>query len=58
MQLYVDAVTRVLDQRRGDWGGGMFYGGGYEAVFGAVKRGGKNYLQTARITLEVDASIQ
>jgi hypothetical protein len=58
VQLYVDAVTRVLDQRRGDWGSGLFYGGGYEVIFGAVKRGGKSYLQTAKITLEVDVSIQ
>ncbi len=58
VQLYVDAVTRVLDRRRGDWGDGMFYGGGYEVVFGPVKRGGKNYLQTAKITLEVDVSLQ
>ncbi|MBI4876801.1 MAG: hypothetical protein HY822_19365 [Acidobacteria bacterium] len=58
VQLYADAVTRVLEQRRGDWGGGLFYGGGYEVVFGAAKRGGKNYLQTATITLDVDVSIQ
>jgi hypothetical protein len=58
VQLYVDAVTGVLDRRRGDWGDGLFYGGGYEAVFGPVKRGGKNYVQTAKITIEVDVSIQ
>jgi len=58
VQLYVDAVTAVLDRRRGDWGDGLFYGGGYEAVFGPVKRGGKNYVQTAKITIEVDVSIQ
>jgi len=58
VQLYVDAVTAVLDGRRGDWGDGLFYGGGYEAVFGPVKRGGKNYVQTAKITIEVDVSIQ
>jgi hypothetical protein len=58
VQLYVDAVTAVLDRRRGDWGDGLFYGGGYEAAFGPVKRGGKNYVQTAKITIEVDVSIQ
>lgn len=58
VQLYVDAVTKVLDRRRGDWGSGLFYGGEYEVVFGPVKRGGKSYLQTAKITLEVDVSIQ
>ena len=57
VQMYVDAVTRVLDQRRGDWGGGMFYTGGYEVDFGAVKRGGKNFLQTAAIQFDVHVSV-
>lgn len=54
---YVDAVTRVLDANRGDWGGGMFFGGGYEASFGPVKRGGKNFLQVAKVSIGVDVSI-
>ena len=58
VQLYVDAVTAVLDRHRGDWGDGLFYGGGFEVVFGPVKRGGKNYVQTAKITIEADVSIQ
>src|SRR5436853_549189 len=37
LEVYVDAVTRILDQNRGDWGGGMFYTGGYEAAFGDMK---------------------
>lgn len=56
LQMYVDAVARVLDENRGDWGGGMFYAGGYEAVFGPVKRGGKNFAQTAKVTFEVGVS--
>jgi hypothetical protein len=57
LQLYVDAVAQVLEKNRGDWGGGMFYTGGYEAVFGGVKRGGKNYIQTAKITFELQVSV-
>ncbi len=57
LQLYVDAVAQVLDKSRGDWGGGMFYTGGYEAVFGGVKRGGKNYIQTAKITFDLQVSV-
>ena len=57
LEIYVDTVTRVLDQNRGDWGGGMFYTGGYEAVFGEMTRGGKNFIQTAKITFEVAVSI-
>lgn len=54
---YVDAVTRVLEANRGDWGGGMFFGGGYEVSFGPVKRGGKNFLQAAKVSIEIDVSI-
>jgi hypothetical protein len=56
LQLYVDAVTQVLDHSRGDWGDGMFYGGGYQASFGPVKHGGRNFLQTAKVSFEVEIS--
>ena len=56
LQLYVNAITLILEQSRGDWGGGMFYAGGYEVAFGPVKHGGRNFLQIAKITLEVGAS--
>ncbi len=55
--LYVDAAIAVLNVNRGDWGGGMFYSGGYEIVFQPVKRGGKNFLQTAKVTFEVNVSL-
>jgi hypothetical protein len=55
-QLYADAVTRVLDQNRGDWGDGVFYGGGYEVSYGPVKHGGRNFLQIAKISFTVDIS--
>lgn len=57
VQLYADALTKVLDGSRGDWGDGMFYTGGYEVVYNPVKHGGKNFLQTAKVTFEVDVSI-
>lgn len=57
LQLLVDAVTVVLDTHRGDWGGGMLYGGGYEVSFGPVKHGGKNFLQAAKVSFDVDVSI-
>lgn len=56
LQLYADAVMQVLDRSRGDWGGGLFYAGGYEAEFGAVRRGGKNLLQIAKISFDVEVS--
>lgn len=56
LQLYVDAVTDVLENSRGDWGQGISYSGGYEIQFAAVKPGGRNFTQTAKVTLEVDVS--
>ena len=56
LQLYVDAITQVLEQNQGDWGQGMFYTGGYEVAFGPVKHGGRNFIQIAKITFEVGAS--
>jgi hypothetical protein len=56
LELYVDAVTQVLHDNRGDWGQGMFFPGAYEVSFGAVKHGGKNYIQVAKIMLDVEIS--
>ena len=51
-----DAVTQILDANRGNWGQGAFYTGGYEVTFDPVKQGGKNFLQVAKVTFEVDMS--
>jgi capsid protein len=51
-----DAITSTLNASRGDWGDGMFYSGGYEVSFGAVKRGGRNFTQVAKVTFEVAVS--
>jgi hypothetical protein len=56
LQSYVDAVTQVLDDNRGDWGDGVFYGGGYEIGFGGVKHGGRNFLQLAKLSLVLEIS--
>ena len=56
LELYTDAVTAALGASRGDWGNGMFYCGEYQAVFGAVKHGGKNFQQVAKITFEIGVS--
>lgn len=57
VQLYVDAVIQVLDQNRGDWGEGVFYGGTYEVIYGAAKHGGRNFIQIAKITFAVEISV-
>lgn len=55
-KLYAEAVTHVLDLNRGDWGEGVFYSGGYEVTFEAMKHGGRNLLQVAKVAFEVDVS--
>lgn len=57
LENYVSAVCQILDGNRGDWGSGLFYAGGYDVQFGSVKRGGKSFVQTARVALTVDISL-
>jgi hypothetical protein len=56
LETYADAARQVLEGSRGDWGDGMFYAGGYEVTFGAVKHGGRNFVQAAKITFELGVS--
>jgi hypothetical protein len=56
LQAYVDAVTQVLDNSRGDWGDGVFFDGGYEVAFGGVKHGGRNFLQIAKVSFVLEIS--
>lgn len=56
LENYADAVMQVLNANRGDWGSGMFYSGQYQVGFGAVKHGGKNFQQVAKITFDIGVS--
>jgi hypothetical protein len=56
LQFYADAIMQVLDNHRGDWGDGVFYGGGYEVAFAAVKHGGRNFIQTAKVAFVLEIS--
>ena len=56
LRLYVDAVTQVLDASRGTWGEGAFFAGAYEVTFDPVQHGGRNFMQIAKVTFEVDLS--
>lgn len=55
-RLYVEAVTQVLDANRGGWGQGAFFTGAYEVNYEQVQQGGRNFLQIAKVTFEVDLS--
>ncbi len=56
LEVFADAAIETLNGSRGDWGDGMFYAGGYEVAFGPVKRGGKNFIQVAKVTFEIGVS--
>jgi hypothetical protein len=58
LQNYVEAVTDVLDKRRGQWAKGVFYSGGYEIHFSPIKRGGRNFIQAAKVELIVNVSVE
>src|SRR5580658_11180095 len=56
LQAYVDAITQILDNSRGDLGDGAFFAGEYEVTFGGVKHGGRNFLQIAKISFALEIS--
>ena len=57
LEIYATAVCTLLDSSRGDWGSGLFYSGGYEVQFTPLKRGGRSFIQTAKIFLDLAVSI-
>ncbi len=56
VQVYADSVCTLLDDSRGDWGSGLFYAGGYDVSFEPVGRGGRNFLQRAKVGFDVEVS--
>jgi hypothetical protein len=58
LQTYAEAVTDILDSRRGYWTPGLFYTGGYTIQYGPIKRGGRSFLQSARVELTVNGSME
>ncbi len=53
---YVDTTCGVLDRSRGAWQDGAFYNGAYEVLYGPVRHGGKNFIQIAKVSFEVQVS--
>jgi hypothetical protein len=49
-----EAALAILERKRGDLGDGLFWSGGYEASFGTVKRGGSQWMQTAKVVCRMD----
>ncbi|MBX5495546.1 MAG: hypothetical protein IRZ15_09450 [Bryobacteraceae bacterium] len=55
---YLDALTEILTRSRGDWGQGMFFNGGYEIEINPAKSGGRNFVQAAKISFDVNLSLK
>ena len=55
-QFYADVVADVLERSRGCLEEGVYLPGKYEVSFEAVKRGGLNLLQTAKVKCELEVS--
>ncbi len=56
LQFHADAVTDVVERSRGCVGEGLYLPGTYEVSFEAVKKGGLNVMQTARVKCELEVS--
>jgi hypothetical protein len=54
---YVEAVLAVLSASRGEWAPGFVYGGRYAVRFAAAASGGVNFLQSALITVPLEAHL-
>lgn len=57
LQRYVSAVTGAIHSNRGQWAEGLYQTGAYEVVFAPVRRGGRNFIQSARVRLEVHVNL-
>jgi hypothetical protein len=56
IHFYVEVITTILQQNRGDWGDGLFYSGVYDVELQAPKPGGSGFLQLAHVNFEVGVS--
>ena len=56
IHFYVEAVSTILQENRGDWGDGLFYSGAYEVEVKPPQAGGSGFLQVARVSCELGVS--
>ena len=55
LSAHVEAVTTGLAGNMGPWGQNLIYSGAYTVKFEPVKLGGRNFIQSAKIELDVEA---
>lgn len=56
IHFYVEAMTDILRQSIGDWGDGIFFSGMYDVQFQPPKVGGFGYVESAKVTCNVNVS--
>jgi hypothetical protein len=56
IHFYVEAVTNIVRQSIGDWGDGIFFSGVYDVQFQPPKVGGFGYVESAKITCNLNVS--
>ncbi len=57
IHFYVEGVSSILRMNIGDWGDGMFFAGAYEVQFQAPKAGGLGFVESAKLTMSLNASL-
>ncbi|MGA8030066.1 MAG: hypothetical protein WB992_23210 [Bryobacteraceae bacterium] len=56
IHFYVEAMTNILRQNIGDWGGGVFFSGAYDVQFQSPKVGGLGFVESAKVTCNLNVS--
>ena len=56
LHYYLEAVTSILRANLGDWGDGVFFSGAYDVQLQAPKAGGFGYVESAKITCNLNVS--
>jgi hypothetical protein len=56
IHFYVDGVTSILRQNMGDWNDGVFFAGLYDVQFQGPKSGGLGFIESAKITVNLQVS--
>ncbi|MEX2302304.1 MAG: hypothetical protein WD733_15290 [Bryobacterales bacterium] len=52
---YIEAVGVVLGRNQGSWTEHLAFSGAYEVRFERIRLGGKNFIQSARVEIELQA---
>ena len=57
IHFYVESVAEILQGATGDWGNGLFFPGSYEVQFNPPKAGGSGFVESAKLSFNLDASL-